>query len=86
MPKMKLFASHDKKAEQFMQPFCAHHAGIAVRGFEDAILRSSTPTDISNHPEDFDLYELGEFDGDTGRLTPLDAPQMILQGSLVTKS
>lgn len=83
---LKLFATHDIKADSFMQPFCAPHAGVATRGFTDAITRPQQPSDISNHPEDFNLYELGEFDSHTGVISPQDRPQLILTGASVANS
>lgn len=81
--KSKIFSTHDRDAHAFMQPFCAPHAGVAIRGFTDAILKPVQPSDISNHPDSFDLYELGEFDADSGIITPLERPQMILMGKSV---
>lgn len=80
----KLYCTYDRAAESYSPPFAAPHVGVASRGFIDAINNSSRESDISNHPEDFDLFEIGEFDSSTGLISgysSLDKP--VLQGKQV---
>ncbi len=80
----QIFATYDRAGESFLLPFAAPHTGVAVRGFSDAILNSPTPSDISNHPDDFDLYLLGQFDSSTGVIIPHpDGKQLIVQGKQI---
>lgn len=56
----------DRASEVFGVPqFCATPAQ-ALRGFKDQVNdKSNAQNVVAAHPEDFDLYELGEFfDGD----------------------
>lgn len=64
----QLFASYDRTSEQFGALFPAANAAVAARAFSDAVL-SSQPSDLSQHPDDFELYHIGEFDHSTGRVS-----------------
>lgn len=80
----KLFCTYDRAAESFSPPFAAPHVGVASRGFIDAVHNPRKDSDISNHPDDFDLFEIGEFDSQTGLVTGysvLDKP--VLSGKQV---
>lgn len=65
---LKLFSVYDDKAKAYMSPFFAATAGLAIRSFSDAIADSNTS--VSKYPADFTLFELGEFDDQTGTITP----------------
>lgn len=84
-----VFATYDRVAENWGNPFVAPHAGIAVRGFTDAIIHPAGPSDISNHPEDFDLYQIGEYDAERGTLIPDPDPlgrKPLVQGAQVRRT
>lgn len=81
-----LFSTFDRAAETYATPFAAAHAGVAVRAFTDAIVNPGKDTDISNHPDDFDLYEVGSFDSTTGRVIPCpteDGRRLVVQGKQI---
>jgi len=60
----KLFTVHDTVAKTFIQPFCVPSVAIALRHFTNCA--NDKTTDIGRNPSDFILFELGEFDTDTG--------------------
>jgi len=60
----------DHAAGFFGQPFFAPSRGAAIRSFGDAVNAGGEGNQFSMHPEDFDLYEIGAFDSDTGVLEP----------------
>lgn len=62
-----IFAIKDSKAEYFLPPFFMRTNGEAVRAFDDAVNKSGTP--LYDHPEDFFLYKIGEFDVYSGLVT-----------------
>lgn len=66
MQKMILVSVRDKKAEAFHPPYAVPTKGIAIRAFGDALLKGGS--DLSAHPEDFDLFQVGEFDQISGRV------------------
>lgn len=73
------FCTHDRAADAYSPPFVAPHNGVAIRGFTDAINDSRKESDISRHPDDFDLYLVGEFNSHTGEILPIDKV-LLLQG------
>lgn len=74
-------AVRDRQLDAFMRPFTAATRGQAIRAFTDEVNRQGS--DIGQHPEDYELYELGQFDDDTGKLTSADKPQSIAIASNV---
>lgn len=70
--KLKVFSVFDSKAEVFQQPFFSLTKGQALRGFTDAANDKNHP--MGAHPEDYALFEIGEFDDATGRVEPLKSP------------
>lgn len=61
---MYLFAIYDRKAETFDNPFPAANAQVASRMFSDLVNRQDNM--IGQHPEDFELHQVGYFDPATG--------------------
>lgn len=64
----KVFAVYDSKVEAYMNPFCMRSKGEAIRAFTSTV--NSGESAISKYPEDFTLFEIGEYDEMTGVLTP----------------
>lgn len=63
----KVFVVHDVKAEAYLHPFLAPSKGLAMRRFADTVNDSSSQ--FNAHPEDFTLYEIGEYDDSVGLYT-----------------
>lgn len=61
---LKVFSIMDVKAECFAHPFYQQSAGLAIRAFGDVCGDDKMP--FKRHPDDFVLYELGEFDDGLG--------------------
>lgn len=77
-------AIRDRAVDAFMPPVAAVHIGQVVREFKDAV-NGDGP--FSKHPDDYDLYKVGEFDSSTGSIKPLEPVEMIAVGkSLVDSS
>lgn len=66
---MLIYSVYDSKAEAYMQPFFMQTRGAALRAFSDAVDDSNSV--LSKHPEDYTLFEIGEFSDSDGTLTPL---------------
>nr|QJB20919.1 MAG: nonstructural protein [Microvirus sp.] len=81
-----VFSVYDRAAECFRTPFFAEHAGVAIRGFTDAINNPEKNTDISMHPDDFDLYYIGHFDSDSGKVTSVEFDKPLIQGKQLAVS
>lgn len=78
---IKLFSVFDSKAACFGQPFPDHYEAAAIRNFRDAVNDGSNPNNLwHKHPEDFSLFQVGEFDNLSGEVLSC------LPKSLVTAS
>lgn len=67
---LKVYAIKDRQLDGFMHPFYMHTHGQATRAFRDQI--NDPESSASKHPEDYDLYYLGNFDDQTGQFTSQD--------------
>lgn len=63
----KVLATRDIKANVFGIPMFVPHIGLAIRSFGDECRRKGDPQNVlGNHPEDFELVQLGEYDDESG--------------------
>lgn len=72
---MKVYSIKDVKVEAFMSPFFMPTDGAALRAFADEA--NSADSNLRKHPEDYVLYGLGDWDDQTGKLSPFDAPRSL---------
>ena len=63
---MKIYVIKDNAVEAFGQPFFVKAQGMAVRMFMDE--SKNQESQINKHPEDFELWSIGEFDELTGHI------------------
>lgn len=68
------FSVYDRAAMAYAPPFFTHTRGLAERMFVE--LASDPQTTVGKHPADFELYEVGSFESDNGRLEMV-APVML---------
>lgn len=57
----------DKKAKAFLPPFFLPRWEMAIRTFKDCV--NSTEHQFGQHPEDYILTHVGDFDDNTASLT-----------------
>lgn len=62
----KIVAIRDRAIDTYGTPFFVASHGQAIRSFGDEINRASDNNNLNKHPEDFDLFALGEYDDQTG--------------------
>lgn len=63
---LKIFSIFDAKTNVFSRPFYSLTTGEATRTFTDAV---SDPQSMMNrHPEDYFLYEIGQYDDATASI------------------
>lgn len=67
----KVFTVYDSKAEIYMPTFLFGNRGEAIRAFADTV--NDVTTQLGKHPEDFTLFEVGEYDNSTGKYSQKDA-------------
>lgn len=63
--KLIMTAIRDSKTDQFDRPMFTISVGQAVRSFADAVNRQEADNMLYQHPEDYELFEIGIFDTDT---------------------
>lgn len=67
MPTLKAFTIHDTKAGTYSRPMFSMNKATMIRQFTDIASDKQHP--IGQHPEDYILYAIGEFDEFSGELT-----------------
>lgn len=73
---MRVFSLYDVKSECYLPVMCQETRGQAIRQISDVI--SDGRTQVSRYPEDFKLYELGEFDNKSGELKAMVPPAFVV--------
>ena len=66
--KYGMFSIYDEKAQAYLPPFILPETGMAIRTFGDCI--NSEEHQFGKHPADYTLYQIAEFDDDSGIPTP----------------
>lgn len=74
----KIFAIKDLQADVFTRPFIFIEDGAAKRALMHAV--SGADNAMSDNPDDYNLYYLGEYDDRTGIIIP-DDPKRIWTGA-----
>lgn len=70
----------------FMSPFLAPSDAFAKRDFSAAVNNEKTSSAIAYAPDDFALYNMGDFDIETGAFEIFPVPVLVCKGgSLVAK-
>jgi hypothetical protein len=83
--KLRIIAVRDRAADCFSQPQFVLSLGAAIRAFGDQI-NDNKDSELAKHPEDFDLYELGEFDDGNADFSLLGDPRQIAIGKDLKRS
>lgn len=74
----KMMSIFDAAVGTYSPPFCVRAVGQAIRDFtKEAKTEGSR---ICQAPNDYSLFELGEFDDEHGSFIPLVAPRRIVSG------
>lgn len=79
----KIVAIRDRAVDAFGQPIFVVALGQGIRSFMDEM--NNKESSLAAHPEDYDLYHIGEFDEDTGLLIACTPPKMIAVGKDMAK-
>lgn len=79
---LHMFSVRDRQADSFANPMFLLAAGQAIRSFSDEVNRSAPDNPLYHHPDDFDLYCLGQFDTSTGLFSALSPEQIAIGKNL----
>lgn len=80
---MKLFAIRDVKSDAFGPVMTLETRGIALRGFADAV--SNPKSDYARYPEDFMMYEIGEYDPSSAQVSAYKVPVLVVTAQAVVE-
>lgn len=83
MSKIVVMCARDIKVGCFARPFFVSTVAQAVRSFQDEARRKAPDNQLSQHPEDFELFELGTWDEDTAKFDQLPAPKYIIRADML---
>lgn len=72
-----VIAVKDRAVDAFNRPFTTRTKGEAIRSFTDEAHRADS--EIAKHPQDYDLYCLGEYDDQSGSITGYERPELIVR-------
>lgn len=76
---VNIYSIFDSAAKAYGRPLFLKTDGLAMRVFVDAV-NSLEDSDIRNHPEQFTLFKIGEFDDSTGTLSTEAPPVLLAKG------
>lgn len=71
---MKYFAIYDEKIQCYQNPVPFRTQGEALRTFMDTVNDHSSEHYLNKHPEDYILFEVGEYDEKAGVFKPYEHP------------
>lgn len=81
MTKLRLFSIYDSAISAFLQPFWSDHKANAIRSFQRVVNDKSDANNmVAAHPDQFVLFELGEFDQPTGVFSSHQTPLSLGNG------
>ena len=81
--KLVLCSVKDRAADAYGRPMFVPSTGVAIRSFSDEINRQEAENQLYNHPDDFDLFEFGTFDDNTGKFDLHEEPKLLSLGKQV---
>jgi len=70
-----IYSMLDRKLKEFGALVCANNDEAVKRALRDAVKQG--PSLMSEHPDDFDLVRVGEFDVETGVIRVTDVPTLV---------
>lgn len=82
----KVLVVYDSKSECYGNPFYARATGEAIRSFADEVNREDGQSAVSAHPEDFTLFEIGEYDAELGEVVMYESKKSLGVGTQFLRS
>lgn len=81
--KSKVYSIFDSKTACFSKPWCHISDASAIREFSDAVNDNRNPNNqYFNHPEDFSLFFVGEFDDLVGHMESSNPISLVTAASV----
>lgn len=82
---MNIYAVRDTAVGEFLLPWYFKNHGAAVRALGDSVNKPSEDNQFFQHPEHFQLYQVGSYDQETGVITSM-APEFVVDCQSLVKS
>lgn len=79
--KLNIYTVYDEKATAYLQPFFQPNDAMAIRIMENTLMNAESM--FANHPEDYTLYKIGEFDDNDAKI---DFEKTLVLGLLELKA
>lgn len=77
MTTLHMLAVRDRVSDSFQNLLCVPNIPAAIRAFAMEVNRDAPDNTLFHHADDMELYVLGEFDQDTGKIRLLDSPRQV---------
>lgn len=74
--KLQIFVIRDSKSNSYGNPMFLQTPGTAIRSLSDEVNKNKESM-VYNHPEDFELFHLGEWDAITSRFELFTDPRSL---------
>lgn len=85
MATLHCFAVLDRAAKAYGRPFYAATESLGKRMFAEAVNDQTPENLINKYPSDFALFLVGQYDEDSGDLTPMPHVQPICEAQELVK-
>lgn len=72
---LKIYSIYDRQLAAYANPFFSPTHGSALRAFADHVNENGTPA--NKHPEDYELYFIGNFNDQAGQIDGTTKPERI---------
>lgn len=76
---LKMFSVYDVKAGSYGSPMFVPTVGLATRTFVEVCADPQSP--MSKYPGDYNLFELGEFDPNSGKVVGHNEPHFVISAA-----
>lgn len=84
---LRLYSMYDTAVSAYLRPYWSDHKANAIRSFSKLVNDKGGDNMVADHPDQFVLFELGEFNCSTGVFTSHSTPLSLGVGvEYVTKS
>lgn len=81
--RMVIVAIRDVKADNYARPWFVQTVAVAMRSFADEVNREDKENQLNTHSEDFQLWEIGIYDDNDGKIYGKETPKLIASGDQV---
>lgn len=83
--KFKIVAIKDRVSDAYSTPNFVVSAGSAIRSFGDEVRNPRENNPLNSHPDDFDLFLIGEYDDENASFITHEPKQIALGRDYSTK-